>query len=170
MSSQAIVLREGPRILRFSYDDMLRYHGGGSPGGVAHAYKVLERGLPLLDDSESPQRHELTIATAFAGPGARDGFELATRAVTGGRYHVLEELSRPELGRERERFIFRLCYRTHSTTLTLRDGFVTPEFMALSRRPERSPAEELHFTALKAEMAARLMAVDAQQVYDAETP
>jgi hypothetical protein len=169
VSSQGIVLRDGPRILRFSYDDMLRYHGGGSPGGVAHAYKVLERGLPLLDERESPQRRELTIATAFGGPGARDGFELATRAVTGDRYHVLEELSRPELGSERERFVFRLCYRAHSTTLTLRDGFVTPEFLELSRRRDRSPADELHFTALKAEMAARVMAVDARQVYDAET-
>lgn len=37
------------RILGFTYDDLMRYHGPGFPGGVAHAFKVLERGLPLLD-------------------------------------------------------------------------------------------------------------------------
>lgn len=166
----AIVVRERSRLLRFCYEDMLRYHGGGSPGGVAHAFKVLERGLPLLDDGETVQRREIEIETAFPGPGARDGFELVTRAVTDQRYRVLETLARGELGRERARFVFRLYYRTHSTTLTLREGLVTPEFLELSRRRERSPPEELRFTALKEAMAARVMSCTAEQVYDAGSP
>jgi len=78
VSSEEIVLRDGARILRFSYADMLRYHGGGSPGGVAHAFKVLERALPLLDVAGTLQRRQIEIETAFGGPGARDG-----RTVTG---------------------------------------------------------------------------------------
>jgi hypothetical protein len=35
--------------ISFSFEDVLKYHGPGSPGGVAHAFKVLERALPLLD-------------------------------------------------------------------------------------------------------------------------
>ncbi len=31
------------RDIRFSFEDMLKYHGPGSPGGVAHAFRVLER-------------------------------------------------------------------------------------------------------------------------------
>ena len=66
----------------FTFEDMLRYHGPGSPGGVAHAYKVLERALPLLAPDGPPERREIVVRTAFGGPGARDGFELVTRAVT----------------------------------------------------------------------------------------
>jgi hypothetical protein len=44
-----IEVSERGTVIAFSYEDMLRYHGQGSPGGVAHAFKVLERALPLLD-------------------------------------------------------------------------------------------------------------------------
>ena len=61
------------RPLWFTFEDMMRYHGPGSPGGVAHAFKVLERALPLLDPAAPCERREIEIATAFGGPGARDG-------------------------------------------------------------------------------------------------
>src|ERR1700694_2844313 len=81
VGSEPIVVREGPRELSFAFEDMLRYHGGGSPGGVAHAFKVLERALPLLATDGPVERREIAIETAFGGPGARDGLELVTRAV-----------------------------------------------------------------------------------------
>jgi hypothetical protein len=43
MPPNTIVLCEEGKELAFSFDDMCRYNGGGSPGGVAHAFKVLER-------------------------------------------------------------------------------------------------------------------------------
>jgi hypothetical protein len=85
--AQIVVLEQGLE-LSFSFEDMLKYHGGGSPGGVAHAFKVLERALPLLDDSGAVERRAIHIATAFGGPGARDGLELVTRAVTDQRFTV----------------------------------------------------------------------------------
>lgn len=107
---------------------MLRYHGPGSPGGVAHAFKVLERAVPLLADGP-PERRGITVRTAFGGPGARDAFELATRAVTEGRYEVDPSLARPERGMGLERFVFRLGYRDRAATLILRPGVVTEEFL-----------------------------------------
>ena len=74
------------RPVAFSFEDMIGYHGPGSPGGVAHAFKVLERALPLLAPDGPAERREITVRTAFGGPGARDAFELVTRAVTEGRY------------------------------------------------------------------------------------
>ena len=79
-----------------------RYHGGRSPGGAAIAFKVLERGLPAFGRCE---RREIEVETAFGGPGARDAFELVTRAVTDGRYRVDEALERPDRGRVLERFV-----------------------------------------------------------------
>jgi hypothetical protein len=163
-----LVVFEDERELSFSFQAMLAYHGGGSPGGVAHAFKVLERALPLLDGDGRVQRREVVIATAFGGPGARDAFELVTRAVTGERFTVDPTLGRPENGRARERFVFALRYRDRAVTLTLRDGFVTDAFIDLTRQPTRSSDEEHRLSAMKAEMAARLMAAGAATVYDVD--
>jgi len=163
--SATIQVIEHGRALSFSFDDMLRYHGGGSPGGVAHAFKVLERALPLLDPDGPCERREIVVDTAFGGPGARDAFELVTRAVTGDRYRVDESLARPERDRTLERFVFQLSYRDRSVTLELRDGFVTEEFIDLARTDERTPEQEQRLDTLKQEMADRVMATAADEVY-----
>ena len=147
----------------------MKYHGPGSPGGVAHAFKVMERAWPLIaPDAAPPERREITVRTAFGGPGARDAFEFVTRAVTGGRYVVDGALARPERGRALERFVFRLGYRDHEVTLFVREGYVSDEFIDLARADERSSVEERRLSVLKQEMADRVMAAPAEEVYDVE--
>jgi hypothetical protein len=165
--SDAIAVLDRGLAIAFSFDDLMRYHGPGSPGGVAHAFKVLERALPLLSPDGPPERRELTVRTAFTGPGARDGFELVTRAVTDGRYTIDPALARPERGTTLERFVFRVGYRDRTVTLAVRDGFVPDDLIALARRPARTAAEEEQFTALKQDMAQRVIAAPAADVYDA---
>jgi hypothetical protein len=169
VSDPIVVLDQGRRI-EFSYEDMLRYHGPGSPGGVAHAFKVLERGLPLLDPDGRPERRELTVRTAFGGPGARDAFELVTRAVTDDRYVVDASLARPDRGRALERFVFRLGYRGHAVTLIVREGYVSGEFIDLARKEQRTDDENRRLDRLKLEMADRVMADRAEDVYDVTGP
>ena len=159
------VIDEG-LLLSFSFEDMMRYHGPGSPGGVAHAFKVMERAFGLLDADGPLQRREITVATAFGGPGARDGFELVTRAVSGDRYVLDPALERPERGTTLERFVFRIGYRERSVMLAVREGFVTDEFITLARK-ERTPEEEARLDLLKLEMAERVMSSPAADVYDA---
>lgn len=153
--------------MAFTFEDLMRYHGAGSPGGVAHAFKVLERALPLLSPDEPPERREIAIRTAFGGPGVRDAFELVTRAVTEGRYSVDPELARPQRGRAMERFVFELTHRGRQVTLTVREGFVTEEFIDLARTEPRSQDEERRLDRLKLEMAERVMGAPAEAVYDA---
>jgi hypothetical protein len=153
-----LVVRDRGVTLVFSFEDLMRYHGPRSPGGVAHAYKAMERAFAELGDI--PERREVSVRTAFGGPGARDAFELVLRAVTEDRYLVDASLARPDLGRERERFVFVVA----GVTLVLRDGFVKPEFIDLARRDPRSADEEARLDVLKREMAERVMAADA--VYD----
>ena len=163
-----IEVRERGRTIAFSFEDMMKYHGPGSPGGVAHAYKVMERAFPLLAPAGPPQRREIAVRTAFGGPGARDGFEAVTRAVTGDRYAVDAALERPARGRLLERFVFELRYGELRVTLLLRDGYVTHEFLDLARKEGRSDEEEARLDALKAEMAQRVMAAAAPDVYDVD--
>jgi hypothetical protein len=166
--TRTIAVVEGGRRLAFCFDDLLAYHGGGSPGGVAHAFKVLERALPLLDPDAPCERREIFIETAFGGHGARDGFELVTRAVTGERFRVDPALARPDRGRALERFVFRLAYRDRSVTLAVHQGFVTDEFIDLARTADRTAEQEARLDALKLEMAERVMGRPAVEVYDVD--
>ncbi len=165
MTSTIAVLDGGQRI-EFSFEDMMKYHGPGSPGGVAHAFKVMERAFALLDPGSPPQRREITLRTAFGGPGARDGFEVVTRAVTQDRFVVDAALARPERGRTLERFVFEVGYGDRSVTLLLREGFVTEEFIDLARKDGRSDDEDERLDLLKQQMAERVMASAASDVYD----
>jgi hypothetical protein len=159
-----VEVTERGRTLAFSFEDVLKYHGGGSPGGAAIAFKALERALPLLGASGPPERRAIVIHTPFRGPGARDAFEYVTRAVSDDRYRIDPQLERPDLGRARERFVFRFTYRGNTTTLTLKDGFVTDEFIGLARTDPRDAAQEERMDALKADLAERVMSSD--EVFD----
>lgn len=165
MADVTLRLTDRGLSLAFTFADLMAFHGPSSPGGLAHAFKVLERALPLLAPDGSVERREVTVATAFEGPGARDGFELVTRGVNDGRYVVDPALAHPELGATRERFVFALAYRDRAVTLALRDGYVTEEFVALLRE-HRDEAQEARLTMLKQELCDRLMARPADQVYD----
>jgi hypothetical protein len=164
--AEAITLAERGREIRFTYDDMLRFHGHGSPGGVAHAFKLLQRALPLLDPAAPCERREIAIATAFGGPGARDAIELATRAVSGGRFELDPSLARPERGRTLERFVFRLGYRDRTVTLAARAGSVPDELIDLARVEHRTPAQEQRLDVVKLAAGEAALALPATDVYE----
>lgn len=154
-----------------SFEDLLKYHGRGYVGGVAHGFKVMERAFELLSPSQPPERYGISIDTAFPGPGARDAFEMVTRAVTGGRYVVAPELAPIEtLHSPKGQYFFRLGYQGRTVDLTLRPGLVRDEFIELARRGAATPAEEERLVWLKQDMADRLMALPAAEVYDANLP
>jgi hypothetical protein len=165
MAGTIDVLDKG-RLLAFSFEDMLKYHGPGSPGGVAQAFKILERAMALIGPDGPPERREIHVRTSFGGPGARDAFELVTRAVTGERYVVDPSLARPERGRAMERFVFELTYREHSTTLVVREGIVPDEFIDLARKDGKTDEEKARLDQLKLEMVDRVMGLPAEEVYD----
>ncbi|MCD2104934.1 hypothetical protein O4214_20675 [Rhodococcus erythropolis] len=154
--------------LDFTYEDALRYHGPQAPGGVAHAYKVLERALGVFGGEGSVERRDLVVATSHAGPGVRDAFELVTRAVTEGRYTVDSSLARPERGNALALYVFRVDCRGATVTLTIREGFVVEEFSTLARKGDRTAEDESRLTVLKQEMADRVMSSPAESVYDVE--
>lgn len=159
---------ERGQTIAYSFEDMMKYHGRGSPGGVAMAFKVMERGFAVLSPGAPPQRREISVRTSFGGPGARDGFEAVTRAVTDDRYAVDASLARPELGRERERFVFVLTLGERSATLLLREGVVVPEFIDLVRTDDRTDEQNERLEVLKGELAERVMGAAAADVYDVD--
>lgn len=159
-----LVVNELGHRLEFTPADLLRFHGPGSPGGVALAFKAMERGLPLL--GPTPPRREVTVRTPFGGPGARDGFECVLRAVSDGRYVVAPALARDDLGPTRARWVFRLELARRAVTVVVRNGVIVPEFLEMLAIEHRTPAQEGCLTELKAELAARALALEAGAVFD----
>ena len=164
--TEALTVEERGRTITFTLDDMMRYHGPHSPAGVAVAFKVMQRAFAALSPDMPPQRRSVTVRTAFRGPGARDGFEAVTRAVSDGRYTVDRSLLRSDLGRLREDFVFVVTVGERTATLLLRDGYVTDEFIDLARAENRTDEQERRLDDLKARLAQLLMSAASVDVVD----
>ena len=163
-----VVLDQGGSI-SISFDDLLKYHGRSSIAGVAHAFKAMERAFPLLSPGQPPERYDITVESGFSGGGARDAFEMVTRAVTGDRYRVAPDLAGPEVPEAPGgRFFFRLGYRGTVVDLALHDGLVPEEFIRLACRDTPTAAEADRAQQLKEEMAERLLSLSPDEVYDAK--
>ncbi len=164
MADSIEVQEQGSR-LAFSFEEMLRYSGPGSPGGVALGFKMMQRAFALVEPDGLVERREIVIETAFRGPGARDACELVTRGATDGRYLVDQALERPERGHNLQTFAFRVNYRGRSVSLLLREGFVTDEFIRLAQSPELTADEQQKFMEMKQTLAVQLMAANAADVF-----
>lgn len=156
-------------LFSFSFEDLVRYSGRSSIGGVAHAFKVMERALPLLLGGAVPDRLDISIESAFGGGGARDGFEMVTRAVTGDRFRYDPGLAPNGPPSPMGQYVFWFSHRAGAAVrLTLRPGLVLEEFLDLARRGPANPAEEERLSFLKQDMADRLLRLPADEVYDAD--
>jgi hypothetical protein len=161
------VLDHGEPIT-FVFEDLLKYHGRSSIGGVAHGFKVMERALPLLAGGQPPERSDITIDSAFGGAGAGDAFEMVTRAVTGGRFRYDPDLAPDAPASPIGRYFFRFSHQDGpAVDLTLRPGLVSDAFVDLASRGASNGDEEVLLARMKQEMADRLMALPAAEVYDA---
>jgi hypothetical protein len=166
--TDTIVVQERGQHVTFTFDDLMRYHGPHSPGGVAVAFKAMQRAFPLLSPDEPPTRRSIAVRTAFRGPGARDGFEAVTRAVSDDRYTLDRSLVRPDRGRLLEDFVFEVAIGEKTVTLLLCDGFVTDEFIDLARTDGRTEAQERRLDHLKAQLAQHVIGSPAPDVFDVE--
>ena len=168
--ADVIEVQEEGRSVVFSFQEMLRYSGPGSPGGVALGFKVMELAFSLLEPGGLVERREVIVEAAFRGPGARDACELVTRGLTEGRYIVDPALERPERGHTLETFAFRVGYRGRHVSLLVREGVVTDEFVRMAQAPDLSAEERKRFTAMKQALADQLMAGPASAALDVEQP
>ena len=158
-------------LISLSFDDLLKYHGRSSIAGVAHAFKAMERAFPLLSPGTPPDRGELTVESGFPGDGAKDAFEMVTRAVTGGRYGPTEVPAGVDAPiAPGGHFFFRLGYRGRVVELTLEGGLVPDEFLDVACKEAPTPADAERARQLKEEMAQRLLSLPAEAVYRATSP
>lgn len=169
--TRSITVQENGTPISYTFDDILKYHGPGFPGGVAHAFKVMERTFPLLADGAPVERRSLAVETSFAGPGGRDAFEMVTRAVSRDAYRVDPGLGDPWRDQHpRQRYFFRVILGDRRVEAVVRPGLVRDEFVALGAKAGRTAEEEARLTHLKKEMADRLLPMDPAEVYELLSP
>src|ERR1700730_12547937 len=163
---ETILVQELGQLLESSYTDMLCYAGRDSQQGVASAFKAMQRAFAALSPNQPPPRRSVVIRVAYSEPGSRDGFEAVTRAVTDGRFIIEPALARPDRGRLLQGFVFPVSVNGRTAQLMMRPGFVTAEFFELARKTERDQAEDTQLDQLKAELAHRMLATPAEDVYE----
>ena len=164
--TEVVAVRERDQTLHFTFADALRYAGPHSPAGVAIAFKALQLAFDVLSPDAPPERREVFIRTPFRGPGARDAFEVVTRAVTDGHYVVDRTLVRSDRGHRLEDFVFEIELGGATMTLMLRDGFVDDEFIDLAGTEPQTEAQQHRLDTLKAQLAQRIMATAAAEVFE----
>lgn len=167
---KTITVKDQGREYTFSFEDMLKYHGGALIGGVSHAFKVMERAFPLLDNGNIPERREISLTTAFPGQGGKDAFELVTRCVTENRIFVDKDLEEAKGTPESPagHYYFRFSYRGKEVVIKIKPGVVKEEFIQLSRKKDRTKEEGERLEVLKNEMSEFLLSKSAEELYDAE--
>lgn len=144
-----LAVLDGTDLLHIGFEDLLKYHGLGSIGGVAIAFRVMAAALARLSPDGALERRSVSILTAFGGPGAADAFEMVTRGRSENRYRVEVELDAAEAApAARGRYFFQFSTPAAVCALGLHEGVVFPEFMQLVQQSARSP--------LQAPQAARL--------------
>lgn len=153
--------------LQFTFDDLRRYSGPRSVGGLAHVFKAIQRALPQLSPHEPPQRREIHVRTAHPGPGVRDGVEMVTRAVTEGRFHHDRTMARTDAGDRMAWWVFEFTYRDATVVLHAREEFVPAELMRLARLgPPAIEAEREQFRAEIRKMAQLVLPRSPAEIYD----
>ncbi|QPT39680.1 Uncharacterised protein [Oligella ureolytica] len=166
MNTAEITVKENGQLFTYRHKDLTNYHGTGFPGGVAHAFQVLRRAIPLLDNGNPPERREIEIHTAFQGPGGRDGIEMVTRATTDGRYHIDPNLARTERGPLLARYYFVFNYRGTTVKLQVKEGLVREEFVTLEHKKDRTAEEDARLEVLKVDMSDRLLGAPCEDIYE----
>lgn len=165
----ALLVSESDGTLSFEFDDLVRYHGRQSICGLTVAYKVMGAAWGRVWNDAPPVRSSLVVASAFPGPGTRDGFEMVTRAVTRGAYEVLTDVEPGPLVAEAGKgaYFFRLSDDRHIIELGLKPEVVPAEFVPRRRklaRGEASEAEAAEFRALQFEFSEKLRALAHDEV------
>lgn len=161
-----ITVFENGNELVFSYEEIIKYHGHGFPGGVVHGLKAMQAGFALFD--EKIERREVNVVTAFGGPGGRDSVEVVTRALTDGRYTVDKSLSPGNvIDAFPGPYVWRFAYRGKTVDVRIKQGHVREEFVRLGANPDRTAQEDERLEYLKSEMAQRLLPLPAGDIYTA---
>lgn len=157
---QALDILDDGRLERLDYDGLLQFHKGGAIWGASVAFRALQRAEQCLSEPMLWDRRSLMVTSAHPGPGVRDAIEYVTRCVSRGRYRLTHPQREGQCHKDMQ-FAWWIDDGARTVSVTLRDGFVPGEFLALVDRietPMEQPGDQERLGHLKAEITKQLWA------------
>ncbi len=157
-------------LIEFNFDDLRKYHGSRSICGLTVAYKIMQRGFVALGQAQQAlDRETITVTTAFPGPGARDAFELVTRAVTRDHYTIDQSVQPSAQIAEAANgaYYFRVSGNGHTVELGIRPVVIPADFIRARRKLLAGPVtaeERSQFRALQFQLSETLLPMDPEAV------
>jgi hypothetical protein len=150
----SIRISECETTIEFGFDDLVRYHGTRSICGLTVAFKIMETAWDEIWKSDPPSRENLNVASGFPGLGARDGFEMVTRAVSRDAYQILTDITPDPRVAEAAKgvYFFRLSDNQQVIEMALKPSVLPETFVPQRRkivRGEASEAEKRDFRELQ---------------------
>jgi len=140
----SIRVADGDRVFSFDFDDLLKFHGTKSICGLTVSLKIMEAAWTTCWKHKPPARDEISVHSGFPGPGTRDGFEIVTRAISHGAYHILNDPPSGPLVAEAAKgaYFFRVSAAGASVELGLKPEVVPDDFVARRRLLQSGEASE----------------------------
>lgn len=150
-------------LLEIPFEACILYHGKDSIGGLSFGFRLLKWVLDDLCKGEIPERKDITVKTAFPGPGLRDAMEMVTRCVTRGAYQVIDYFPAEAPEGVYGRMYFEISYKGKVLKVYLSPGVFSDEFIATGRAIKKGNCtkEQLeHWRNLKNELSDAVWSID----------
>jgi len=160
---------DGP--IEISFDDLKKYHGTRSLCGLSVGYTVLGAAWASLSDGEPLERDDITVETAFGGPGARDAVEMVTRAVSRDAFQIVSDKQPDAQIAEAAKgaYWYRITAKGRAVELGLKQDILPKDFIRLRRillAGNATAEEAATFRGLQRELSNRLLSMDPSSAFN----
>ena len=154
---------DGP--IEISFEDLKKYHGTRALCGLTVGYTVLSAAWQSLSDGEPLDRDDITVETAFPGPGARDAVEMVTRAVSREAFKVVSDKKPDKNIAEAAKgaYWYRITAKGRAVELGLKQGILPNDFLRLRRKllaGDGNATEAETFRGLQKKLSSKLLSMD----------
>lgn len=165
MSETVLPVQDADGVIEIGFDDLKQYHGTKSICGLSVSFKIMQAAWSVLSGGGALAREDLTVESGFPGPGARDGFEMATRAASRGAYHIIKDAAPSPLIAEAAKgaYFFRFSTPDAAVEFGLKPEALPADFVPLRRRllaGEADAGEQQAFRRMQFEFSEKILAAE----------
>ncbi len=176
-NENTVAIRENGKIITFSYEELLDYHGGEMPGGVALAFRMLQW---IFNDilKTLPERGKCTFYSGLGekGRGIIDTVKMVTGVEENSTLRLDKEYSLDKTGPLAPgggRYYFEFGCDEKIVRLAVKDGAIPEEFFDCSAKMhskrlagENITKEEInHLQNLRIELSKSILKADSRDLF-----
>ena len=167
----ALFIQDIDGSIEITFDDVKKFHGTRSLCGLTVGFTVLRAAWASLSDGKPLDRNDISVATAFPGPGARDAVEMVTRAVSRGAFKVVSDKQPDGQIAEAAKgaYWYKFTGNGKSVEIGLKPDVMPKDFVRLRRKlldQKATDEEKTTFRGLQFELSNRLLSMDPMSAFN----